>query len=522
MARRLVAVAGAVCLAGLFSSLPAVAAPSAKGTADVEVVMVGPTNASPGAHVEYRIEVTNRGLADAKDVIAVAEVSRRFALTELIPEAALTAGTATWQLGALAAGESRSLVVAGPAPDVRRLTVSASATSPTPDPDPSNNDGSDGRAQVRTRIDVPPTPAPDPTPDPTPTPAATTPTPAAPTPANNPPVVAVGGHSTAATVPVSGRAVAVDSDAGQSLTFSLAASPRSGTVDLASDGNYKYAPRGGFTGRDAFTVRACDSGAPALCSHAEVAVTVVPAPSADTVMTWAGVRVRIDVRINDHGESQRPQWTAWPSHGSGREDGDGAMVYTPRDGYTGWDTMRYRSCAPTAADVCSEQVVTIGVRPRAEDDVVRSSNAQPVRVEAMANDVGDAGNPVIVDQPEDGTVRVLDDGALLYTPEAAAAEDEAYDDEFAYQVCSDNAAELCDTAVVEVAMELPESSDLDAWLDELDPSPPVDEPVAAAHAPTPPDENVSWATVGALAFGGWVLGAFVWRRRPAWLRREGA
>ena len=356
-----------------------------------------------------------------------------------------------------------------------------------------------------------------------PTPAPTTPQPpASPAPANNPPVVAVGGHSTAAMVPVSGRAVAVDSDAGQTLTFSLAASPRSGMVDLTSDGNYKYAPRGGFTGRDSFTVRACDSGAPPLCSDAEVVVTVVPAPSADTVMTWAGVRVRIDVRINDRGESQRPQWTTWPSHGSGREDGDGAMVYTPRDGFTGWDTMRYRSCAPSAPDVCSEQVLTVGVRPRAEDDVVRTSNAQPVRVEAMANDVGDAGDPVIVDQPEDGTVRVLDDGDLLYTPEAAAAGDDAYDDEFAYQVCSDNAAELCDTAVVEVAMELPdESLDLDAWLDELDPSPPVDEPVAAAQAATRPDETVSWASVGALAFGGWVLGAFVWRRRPAWLRREG-
>jgi hypothetical protein len=103
--------------------------------------------------------------------------------------------------------------------------------------------------------------------------------------ANRPPVAANDSYSTLAGTPLVVSAPGVlanDSDPdGDALVVTPGALPSNGTLTLAADGGFTYAPPAGFSGTDAFTYVASDSKG--LSSTATVTVTVTAAPTTDTV-----------------------------------------------------------------------------------------------------------------------------------------------------------------------------------------------------------------------------------------------
>ena len=155
----------------------------------------------------------------------------------------------SWRLGAMAAGETRTLTVDGTATEVGELTYRASSWSSTPDPLPANNDGSQADASGSTTVSSPGSEEPvEPAPV-TPPPAPQPPAPATPpvnlppnSQTNRPPIVEDAEVSTVAMTDVSGTIEAVDPDAGQSVTFTLATPPASGRADVDRDGQFRYSP----------------------------------------------------------------------------------------------------------------------------------------------------------------------------------------------------------------------------------------------------------------------------------------
>ena len=194
-------------------------------------------------------------------------------------------------------------------------------------------------------------------------------------------------------------------------------------------------------------MRGCDDGSPARCDEATISIAVLPAPRDDTVMTWAGKPIGVDVDDNDLGGASDPSWVVGPQHGSAVTEP--TMVYTPGGTYTGWDTMTYQACAPEAADVCAQATLKVGVLPLAEDDFFSTPEGRAFLAAAAANDFGDAGDFTIIDEPDFGDVEDFESGDFLYTPD----EDFVGEDSFTYQVCSPNAPDLCDVGVVKMRVD---------------------------------------------------------------------
>ncbi|WP_217617208.1 Ig-like domain-containing protein [Cellulomonas sp. GbtcB1] len=122
----------------------------------------------------------------------------------------------------------------------------------------------------------------------------------------------------------------------------------------------RYQPEPGFAGVDRYGVVVCDDRDPALCSTGEVVVTVLPVAADDTARTTAGTPVTVDVLANDAGTVLDPEVVSTPGEGTVRV-ASGALVYTPRAGFTGTDTFGYRICAQDGSGACAEAAVTVAV-----------------------------------------------------------------------------------------------------------------------------------------------------------------
>ena len=89
--------------------------------------------------------------------------------------------------------------------------------------------------------------------------------------------------------------------------------------------------------------------------------------------------------------------------------------------------------------------MTVAVYPVAVPDAQVTSEGETVEVDVQANDIGDAGAPIIVSGPSHGTARI---GSIIYTPDAGFAGT----DEVVYRVCSPNDQTLCDDATLTITV----------------------------------------------------------------------
>ncbi|HEY0189253.1 MAG TPA: Ig-like domain-containing protein [Cellulomonas sp.] len=150
------------------------------------------------------------------------------------------------------------------------------------------------------------------------------------------------------------------SDPDDDLTTITAVYPASHGTDAVSGSDVAYTPEPGFAGSDSFSYTVCDDGQPMLCSTGQVTVLVDPVAVDDTATTAAGTPVTVDVTANDLGTVADPVLLDAPAHGTVAAT-DGALAYTPDDGFAGVDTFTYRVCAADGSSACADALVTITV-----------------------------------------------------------------------------------------------------------------------------------------------------------------
>ena len=143
--------------------------------------------------------------------------------------------------------------------------------------------------------------------------------------------------------------LANDSDPdGDLLTAVLVTDVENGSLDLAADGSFTYAPDPDFNGEDAFSYRATDGE---LSSEA-VTVTIAiggendpPVAVADDASTAEDTAVRVDVLANDSDPDDDALTvtavTDPPSGAAEVVEGGAAVRYTPDPGFSGTDTFSY-------------------------------------------------------------------------------------------------------------------------------------------------------------------------------------
>jgi hypothetical protein len=216
---------------------------------------------------------------------------------------------------------------------------------------------------------------------------------------------------------------------GGALTLTSVSDPGNGSVVVDGDA-VTYQPEPGFSGEDSFVYTVCDPAGG--CDTATVHVTVTPVDDApialdDEASTAQGVPVVLDVVGNDldpDGDALRVVSFTQPEDGVVTQDDDGALVYTPPDGFVGTARFAYTVSDPggnTATATVTIYVVAGGNGPPvAVDDAydvpADASSALPVR----ANDSDPDGDPltvVEVVQPAHGSVTLGADGTPIYTPD---------------------------------------------------------------------------------------------------------
>jgi uncharacterized repeat protein (TIGR01451 family) len=107
--------------------------------ADLIIAKTGPANVFAASNCSYTISVTNFGPSSASSVVVTDSLPVGVTFVNASGSGSNTAGAVSWNLGALAAGQSSNLTVTVTAPASGTLTNIASVSSPTGDTNILNN-----------------------------------------------------------------------------------------------------------------------------------------------------------------------------------------------------------------------------------------------------------------------------------------------------------------------------------------------------------------------------------------------
>lgn len=158
-----------------------------------------------------------------------------------------------------------------------------------------------------------------------------------------------------------------DPDPGNTISAVLITTPINGALSNVGNGNFTYSRNSSsWTGTDSFTYKACDNGAPSLCSATTtVTVTVTnQAPVAVTdVYTVHGSTIIGPYKANDSdpdGDTLTSTQLTSPTHGTLQGTSQPDMPrYSPNYGYVGTDSFTYKVC--DQFNSCSTTTVLINV-----------------------------------------------------------------------------------------------------------------------------------------------------------------
>ncbi|MBV8685514.1 MAG: tandem-95 repeat protein [Alphaproteobacteria bacterium] len=301
--------------------------------------------------------------------------------------------------------------------------------------------------------------------------------------ANDAPVANNDSASTSEDASVSGNVLANDTDVDvEPLTV---ANPGTyvgsyGTLTLAADGSYTYAPNAaaqgldtGETAQDVFSYTASDGTA---SSTATLTVTVNGAndapvandDSASTTEDSSGVSGNVlanDTDVDGETLTVANPGTYAGTYGTLVVAADGSYTYTPGAAAQALDTgdvvqdvFTYAATDGTASDTATLTVTVTGINdaPVANDDTATTDENSPVSGNVLANDT-DPDDPLTVINPGTfigayGTLVLAANGTYTYTPGAAAAalnNGQSANDVFTY-IASDGT--VSDTATLTVTV----------------------------------------------------------------------
>lgn len=218
---------------------------------------------------------------------------------------------------------------------------------------------------------------------------------------------------------ITGQVIATDPD-GDSLTFTLNASPVNGTVVVNADGTFQYNPNPGFIGTDTFTVLVTDpSGGTAISTVTIQVINLPPVTSNLSVATTLGVPAGGQVVATDpNGDPLTFTLQTAPSNGTAVVNPDGTFTYTPNPGFIGVDNFNVLVSDPNGGTAVSVVTVTVINQPPIVQNLSLSTLGNtPAGGQVIATDPD--GNPLtfsLNSPPLNGTVALNPDGTFTYTP----------------------------------------------------------------------------------------------------------
>jgi CshA-type fibril repeat protein/VCBS repeat-containing protein len=239
-------------------------------------------------------------------------------------------------------------------------------------------------------------------------------------------------------------------DRGTGLTAAVDQQPAHGTVELAANGSYTYTPKDGFSGTDTFTYTATDPAG--RTTTGTVTITVRPGTEPDTVTVAAGGSTTVTsgaLTGNDHGTGLTVVSVTDGKNGTATRNDDGTITYTPKDGFSGTDTVTYTVTDPSGTT--NTGTVTVTVTPVAGGGAAPAAAAAPTpRPAGPRQRDGAKGTDLAVTdhtKPSHGEVTVDEDGSYTYKPEPGYSGP----DEFDYTVTDGSGGTTTGTVTIVVA-----------------------------------------------------------------------
>jgi large repetitive protein len=273
---------------------------------------------------------------------------------------------------------------------------------------------------------------------------------------------------------VSGTAATNDVSNGGAMTFVALGAGSNGTWVLNPNGSYTYTPTTGFTGKASQKYQVCNAAG--QCDTAVIYITVVDNPGSsnaniapvalnDNAQTTVDRPVTGNVLTNDFDPDGNVITLTTtplsnPTNGTVVLSPTGAFLYTPKSGFVGQDTFKYKICdngTPSKCDT-AQVVITVGIdnngtandKPNAQDDAGSGYKGSPITGNLASNDSDPNGNVLTynttpLSNPTNGTVTISPTGVYTYTP---TNPNFTGPDQFKYVVCDNGIPSLCDTATV--------------------------------------------------------------------------
>ncbi len=224
-----------------------------------------------------------------------------------------------------------------------------------------------------------------------------------------------------------------DTDAdGDVLTTSIVIAPSNGTVTVVNNDSITYTPNANWNGKDTIIYQVCDPSND--CGQDTIFITVsnsndAPVATTDYVTaTEDTTNVIIDVQVNDtdaDGDVLTTSIITAPSNGTATVVNNDSITYTPNANWNGKDTIIYQVCDPS--NDCDQDTIFITVTnsndaPVATTDYVSATeDTTNVIIDVQVNDTdadGDVLTTSIITAPSNGTVTVVNNDSITYTPNA--------------------------------------------------------------------------------------------------------
>ncbi|MGP1665088.1 MAG: Ig-like domain-containing protein, partial [Rhodanobacter sp.] len=228
-------------------------------------------------------------------------------------------------------------------------------------------------------------------------------------------------------------ALANDLDADQpGFVPAVVAGPTHGTVTLAPDGSFSYAPEANYYGEDSFTYKLSDGAVDSNIASVSISIASVndaPVVQALSATTAEDTPLSLDLltQASDvEGSQLTPVIVAGPQHGRLSVVADGGVTYDPDADYNGGDSFTYKV---NDGELDSDEatviltVTAVNDAPVANADGVTTDEDTPLSISAaslLANDTdvdtGDTKTLAFVTGGAAGTSVSIVNGDVVYNP----------------------------------------------------------------------------------------------------------
>ena len=241
----------------------------------------------------------------------------------------------------------------------------------------------------------------------------------------------------------------LDNDESSESTLFITSVPivNNGTAEVSGETNTEvlFTPAEGFTGTTHLNYLVCDEVGTCELGEVTLFVKAQNPPGIQEVHLTTVKNKNLDIYVSlDFGR----EWTD-PGHGDIEEISNGHLIYSPQVGFTGTDNFTVSSNTTGSAHVTNYEITILDVADENEfafDDYAYTEIGHPVVVPVTDNDYDfSLTNPVVVENPNNGSIVGTGPGSLTYKPY------EGFEgkDQFTYRVCSQPSFD-CEYAVVTV------------------------------------------------------------------------